>query len=107
MRELYLTVGAPAIGKSTWIKEMGLEDYTVSSDEIRHIVSNYQAVIGRDEKGEHLKDYQIDYQSEHQVWNFLYAAVENRMKHGQTTFVDATHLFKGAFTKYNQLRIKY
>lgn len=55
MRELYLTVGAPAIGKSTWIKEMGLEDYTVSSDEIRHIVSNYQAVIGKDEKGEEEK----------------------------------------------------
>ncbi|WP_242363459.1 hypothetical protein [Limosilactobacillus antri] len=51
MRELYLTVGAPAIGKSTWIKEMGLEDYTVSSDEIRHIVSNYQAVIGKDGRG--------------------------------------------------------
>lgn len=107
MRELYLTVGAPAIGKTSWIEEMGLQDYTVSSDEIRHVVANYQVVIGRDKKGEYLKDYQIDYQSEHQVWNFLYAAVENRMKHGQTTFVDATHLFKGAFTKYNQLRIKY
>lgn len=107
MRELYLTVGAPAVGKTSWIKKMGLQDYTVSSDEIRHIVANYQAVIGKDERGEYLKDYQIDYQSEHQVWNFLYAAVENRMKHGQTTFVDATHLFKGAFTKYNQLRIKY
>lgn len=107
MRELYLTVGAPAIGKTYWIKKMGLQDYTVSSDEIRHIVANYQAVIGKDRKGEYLKDYQIDYQSEHQVWNFLYVAVENRMKHGQTTFVDATHLFKGAFTKYNQLRIKY
>lgn len=107
MRELYLTVGAPAIGKTHWIEGSDLKNYTVSSDEIRHIVSNYQAVIGKDEKGEYLKDYQIDYQSEHQVWNFLYAAVENRMKHGQTTFVDATHLFKGAFTKYNQLRIKY
>lgn len=107
MRKLYLTVGAPAIGKTHWIKKSGLEGYTVSSDEIRHIVSNYQAVIGKDKKGEYLKDYQIDYQSEHQVWNFLYAAVENRMKHGQTTFVDATHLFKSAFTKYNQLRIKY
>lgn len=107
MRELYLTIGAPAIGKTHWIKKMGLQDYTVSSDEIRHIVANYQVVIGKDRKGEYLKDYQIDYQSEHQVWNFFYAAVENRMKHGQTTFVDATHLFKGAFTKYNQLRIKY
>ena len=37
MRELYLTVGAPAIGKTHWIKKMGLQDYTVSSDEIRHI----------------------------------------------------------------------
>lgn len=108
MRELYLTVGAPAIGKTTWIKKSGLENYTVSSDEIRHIISNYQSVIGQKSSSvEYLKDYQIDYQSEHQVWNFLYAAVENRMKHGQTTIVDATHLFKGAFTKYNQLRIKY
>ena len=37
MRELYLTIGAPAIGKTHWIKKMGLQDYTVSSDEIRHI----------------------------------------------------------------------
>ena len=108
MRELYLLVGAPAIGKTHWIKNYGLQNYTVSSDEIREIVTNYQSVIGRKSSNvEYLKDYQIDYQSEHQVWNFLYAAVENRMKHGQTTIVDATHLFKGAFTKYNQLRIKY
>ena len=29
------------------------------------------------------------------------------MKRGQTTFVDATHLFKRAFTMYNKLRNKY
>lgn len=107
MRELYLTVGAPAIGKTTWIEENGLQFYAVSSDEIRSIISNYQTMIGHDKYGDYLKDYQIDYRSEHEVWNFLYSAVENRMKHGQTTFVDATHLYKGAFTKYNQLRIKY
>ena len=107
MRELYLLVGAPAIGKTHWIKNYGLQNYTVSSDEIREIVTNYQSVIGQSKNGEYLKSYQIDYQSEHQVWEFLYAAVENRMKHGETTFVDATHLFKGAFAKYNQLRIKY
>ena len=107
MRKLYLTVGAPAIGKTTWIEENGLQFYAVSSDEIRSIISNYQTMIGHDKYGDYLKDYQIDYRSEHEVWNFLYSAVENRMKHGQTTFVDATHLYKGAFTKYNQLRIKY
>ena len=62
MRELYLTVGAPAIGKTTWIKKSGLENYTVSSDEIRHIISNYQSVIGqKGDSAEYLKDYQIDY----------------------------------------------
>ena len=72
MRKLYLTVGAPAIGKTTWIEENGLQFYAVSSDEIRSIISNYQTMIGHDKYGDYLKDYQIDYRSEHEVWNFLY-----------------------------------
>lgn len=58
MRKLYLTVGAPAIGKTSWIKKSRLENYTVSSDEIRHIISNYQSVIGQKSSSvEYLKDY--------------------------------------------------
>ena len=45
MRKLYLTVGAPAIGKTHWIKGSGLEDYTVSYDEIRHIIDEYKTLI--------------------------------------------------------------
>lgn len=108
MRKLYLTVGAPAVGKTHWIKENHLEPYTLSSDEFREMASNYASVITTDVNGnEKLKDYAIDYQSEHETWNLLYAALENRMKHGQTVIVDATHLFKGAYRVYNKLRKKY
>lgn len=107
MRDLYLTVGAPAIGKSYWIKQNHLENYTLSSDAIREVASNYASVITTSDGKERLRDYTIDYQSEHETWNLLYEALENRMKHGQTVIVDATHLFKGAFTTYNRLRIKY
>lgn len=108
MRKLYLTIGAPACGKTYWIKKNHLEPYTLSSDVMREIASNYASVITTDENGkERLKEYAIDYQSEHETWNLLYEALENRMKHGQTVIVDATHLFKGAFKEYNKLRQKY
>lgn len=108
MRKLYLTVGAPACGKTYWVKKNHLEPYTLSSDVMREIASNYASVITTDENGEEqFKPYAIDYQSEHETWNLLYEALENRMKHGQTVIVDATHLFKGAFKEYNKLRQKY
>lgn len=108
MRKLYLTVGAPAVGKTTWIKENQLDAYTLSSDHFRELASTYADVITTDEEGhENLKPYAIDYQSEHEAWELLYKALENRMKHGQTVIVDATHLFKSAFREYNKLRQKY
>ena len=35
MRTLLLMRGCPASSKSTWIKENGLEPYTLSADEMR------------------------------------------------------------------------
>ena len=35
MRTLVLLRGLPGAGKSTWIKEQGLEPYTLSADQIR------------------------------------------------------------------------
>ena len=108
MRKLYLTVGAPAAGKTYWIKQHHLERYTLSSDEMREVASSYASVIATSKHGqEYIKPYAIDYKSEHEAWNLLYEALENRMKHGQTVIVDATHLFKGAFREYNKLRQKY
>ena len=39
MRELYLTMGSPASGKSTFIKEHDLEDYTIVADKVRTLLS--------------------------------------------------------------------
>ena len=35
MRTIYILRGAPGSGKSTWIKENNLEQYTLSADNIR------------------------------------------------------------------------
>lgn len=40
MRNLILMRGAPGCGKSTWIKEQGLEDYTLSPDNIRMLIQS-------------------------------------------------------------------
>lgn len=40
MRTLLLMRGAPGSGKSTWIKENGLEQYTLEADRFRMLVSN-------------------------------------------------------------------
>ena len=40
MRSLVILRGSPASGKSTWVKEMGLENYTLCADTIRLLVES-------------------------------------------------------------------
>ena len=40
MRVLALMRGIPASGKSTWIKNMGLSEYTLSADSLRLMASS-------------------------------------------------------------------
>lgn len=40
MRTLLLLRGAPGSGKSTWIKENKLEQYTLEADLFRNLISN-------------------------------------------------------------------
>lgn len=46
MRTLLLLRGAPGSGKSTWIKENNLENYTLEVDLFRNLISN--PVLGLD-----------------------------------------------------------
>lgn len=109
MRNLYLMLGTPASGKSELIKKMKLEDYTISADVVRSIVSTPKTLLepSDDERGERLKQDGIDYRDEGYTWRMIYSLLERRMSQGETTIVDATHLFKGAFREYDKLRIKY
>lgn len=99
-------VGAPGSGKSTWIKKNHLEKYTVSADAIRSLVTTPANKIDPLNEIE-LDDYAIDLKDEGFTWTLLKDIVENRMRQGETTIVDATHLFKGSFTQYRELRKKY
>ena len=99
MRTLILTLGVPAAGKSTWIKSEGLENYTLSPDEIR---LQYQApettIDGR--QG-------ITQKNDGAVWAHLFTLLENRMKNGDLTVVDATHARSSLINRYRALAKTY
>lgn len=107
MRKLFLMLGSPASGKSTFIKENDLQDYTIEADAVRRIVSNPATYVGEDDSCYAIDFNGVDFRDEKYVWKVIYSALERRMSQGETTIVDATHLFKGAFKKYDELRIKY
>ena len=106
MRKLFLMYGAPASGKSFILNKLQVKDYTIEVDKVRQLYTNPQDYLIKNDN-----DYQMtsatDGRCDHQVWDTVYDMLDMRMKRGQTTFVDATHLFKRAFSMYNKLRNKY
>lgn len=99
MRTLILTLGVPASGKSTWIKSQGLEDYTLSPDNIR---LQYQAPETNIQGG-----FGITQKNDGAVWDHLFALLENRMKNGDLTVVDATHTRSSLINRYRALAKTY
>lgn len=112
MRILYCTVGMPGAGKSTLLHnlDIDIDPYIISSDAIRQLITGYDYQYVPEESplgtnGEVQK--KLSGKNDHQVWELLYDIVEQRMKHGETVFIDSTMLFKHAFSKINHLRKKY
>lgn len=99
MRNLYLLRGAPASGKSTWVKENGLEPYTISSDNIR--------LLFRSPTLNPNGTYEISQIDNGRVWPTIISLVENRMEHGDLIIVDAQHLKTKEMRKYRKLAEKY
>lgn len=99
MRNLFILRGVPACGKSTWIEENGYKHYTLSSDDLRLLfqcpeynVEGYKTISSSMDK---------------QVWKFLFELLENKMKAGETVFVDATHCNNKSLKPYKELVEKY
>lgn len=103
MRYLFLTLGAPATGKSTFLREHGLEGYTVSTDVIRQLLSAPRQVVNAYGNVSQV----ISNTEDRDVWKLHYDIIERRMQNGDTTIADATHLFKGAFKTYLKLAQQY
>ena len=99
MRNLIILHGIPASGKSTWVKKNELEQFTVSSDALRLLCAG----IEYDLEGRQ----RISQKADKKVWNELYSIVENRMKDGQLTVVDATHISEKSISEYKKLAKKY
>lgn len=95
MRTLLLMQGCPASGKSSWIKENKLEQYTLSADELRTYV---QAPV-LNEEGK----LTISQNNDKYVWDLLMKLLEERMKKGDFTVIDATHNNDKMLKRYKDL----
>lgn len=99
MRILVLMRGAPGAGKSTFIKEHNLEQYTLCADNIRLL---FQTPILNEEG-----NIQISQKNDRVMWELLFNLLEKRMRRGEFSIVDATHTKTKDFERYHKLADKY
>ena len=100
MRSLVILRGACGSGKSTWIKNMNLENYTLCADTIRLLVES--PILTADES-----KITISQQNDNYVWSLLFELLEKRMQRGEFVVIDATHSRSSDFSRYNNLCGKY
>ena len=99
MRTPLLLRGAPGAGKSTWIEQNNLQNYTLEADQFRQLTSN--PILGLDGQ------LQITQDNDRLAWELLFQALESRMHRGDFTVIDATHSSEAMFNKYKGLVEKY
>ena len=100
MRKLIILRGAMGSGKTSFIKEHNLENYTLSTDNIRLMFSSPELSINYQEV--------IPQFNNKKVWDFLYTLLEERMKKGEFTIIDAVHAYADeSFPIYKKLAEKY
>ena len=99
MRVLLLFRGAPGCGKSTYIEQHGLQQYTLSADDIR---LNLQASVLKVDG-----DTEIHVKREKDVWQILFYMLEKRMKQGEFTVIDATNSKTSEMQRYKELADRY
>ncbi|MBQ7308194.1 MAG: metallophosphoesterase [Clostridia bacterium] len=99
MRILVLLRGAPGAGKSTWIRENGLENYTLSADNIRLL---YRSPVF-DKNGKKGISQSVN----KLVWKNLFDILEYRMRKGEFTVIDACNSKTSEMNQYKSLADKY
>lgn len=92
MRTLLLLRGAPGAGKSTFIREHGLQPYTLCADDFRTMITD--PVL--DKEG----SFCITQSNDADAWRLLYEALEKRMRRGDFTVIDATNCSPKMITHY-------
>lgn len=99
MRKLVILRGSMGCGKSTWLKEHDLEKYTLCADTMRlHIAAPQIGINGKDI---------ISQKENKQAWDMLFYFLEERMKRGEFTIIDAVHSKSSEFSRYKSLADQY
>ena len=99
MRILLLLRGSASCGKSTWIEENGLKQYTLSADDIRLL---YQGPILQADGTE-----RISGDMDTVVWKTLFRILTVRMQNGDFTVIDATNSRTLEMNKYKEMCAEY
>ncbi len=100
MRKLIILRGAMGSGKSTFIEEHHLEEYTLSADKIRLMFNSPEMNI---EYREVIPQF-----NNQKAWDLLYSILESRMRVGELTIIDAVHSRSDeSFPIYKKLAEKY
>lgn len=99
MRTLVLLRGAPGSGKSTFIRNNNLEDWTISADKIRLLFQSPVTTITGEKE--------ISQKNDNRVWDFIYTLMEERMKRGEFVIIDATHSRSLWVARYKDMVSKY
>lgn len=99
MRILTLFRGSPACGKSTFIKENNLEQYTLSADNIRLMCQSPLMTVDG--------GCCISPKNDKKVWELLFDMLEQRMIRGEFIVVDATNSKTAEMTRYKKIAETY
>lgn len=99
MKTLLITVGVPGCGKSTWIKEQGLEQYAICPDKIRLLFSSPTMDLNG--------NFVISQKKDNKVWKLVFELIEQRMEKGMFTILDATNINKDTIATLDKLCSKY
>jgi len=99
MRTLVVTRGLPGSGKSTFLRERGWAPYTLEPDTLRLMRCGPEM---QPDGG-----MSISGKADSAVWKLLYSLLEERMREGAFSVVDATHLNPQSLFVYRRLAKRY
>ena len=98
MKKLLLLRGAVGSGKSSLVTKLGLDDYTISNDRIRVMLGSRELTPS---------GFRLPHSVNKQTYDIAHSLLEERMKRGEFTVVDAVNSDYNSCKYYMDLANKY
>ena len=93
-KRLVLVHGAQGAGKSSFIKELGLDYLTISPDNLRLLFSAPESLVV-----DNHACLQISQKNNKKVWKLVFEILESRMRNGSDTVLDACNFAQNFIAK--------